>query len=423
MTKATDRTSPELGTIDSDLHVEEFHIKDIDEKRNEDLQRSSLLYEFKSQWLQYAGENVKVAVLDTGIDMDHLAFEGVVTRGATVADGVVTVCIGEGVDPEARYRLADTNGHGTHCAGIIAARPLGDAAAYRPLRFDERQATAASAPAPNSGLSDAPAAIFGQAAGGSPPQQTPEGGLDPVTSGWKGTTWRLVSQPDPDHDAVFDDLKVKFSGLAPLAELLIYKVSKDDSGVVRLNDLALAIDTAVDDGADIISISIGGNEGTDQLFGAVHRALRLRRTVVASAGNRGRLREVNIGYPGRYGGLITVAAHDGFGQPSAFTSAGGEIDMSGPGEKVWSSWPGQRYRSQSGTSMAAPWIAGVAALVLSKHRRFARQGHHNETPLRNIEDLRQHLLLMAAHRGSYDPSSGYGPLWPGDYFGRQSVDI
>jgi subtilisin family serine protease len=226
------------------------------------------------------------------------------------------------------------------------------------------------------------------------------------------------------------DATVPFAGLAPRVELLIYKIA-DADGQAKLGDMARALHDAVDEGADIISLSVQCERSADLLYGAVHRVLASRSILICSAGNRGRLDEINIGYPARYGGVITVAAHNRFGQPSAFSSVGGEIDMAAPGEDIWSTWP-DGYAKRSGTSMAAPFVAGLAALVLSKHRRFAtgnrilRDGtpvagqKPNMTAIRNSEEMREHLLLMAAHRGYYDPLSGYGPLSPTSYFSRQS---
>ena len=57
--------------------------------------------------------------------------------------------------------------------------------------------------------------------------------------------------------------------------------------------------------------------------------------------------------------------------------------------------------------MATPFAAGVAALIVSKHKS---QG--GGTPVDNVEDLRNHLLGMAAHPGHHDNERGYGPLLP-----------
>jgi hypothetical protein len=70
--------------------------------------------------------------------------------------------------------------------------------------------------------------------------------------------------------------------------------------------------------------------------------------------------------------------------------------------------------------MAAPWVAGIAALILAKHRAHANDGPAQRTPVRNSEELREHLLRMAAHNGFFRQEDGYGALSPGNYFGRES---
>jgi subtilisin family serine protease len=385
------------GTIDTYVKEESLDLPEVAAKLSNDdndkLTRSNLLYDFVKVWLDARGEGVRVAVIDTGIDKKHPAFPASsIVRAVSVLDDRID---------DRDCAAQDMNGHGTHCAGIIAARPLGvngsGWVAYQP-----------SAPKTPAGGA---AAVASGAGYGAPELQT----------GWGGIMWEpalaKLTASTPASGTTFDRLGVRFCGVAPAAQLMIYKVTRDDSRSARMNDVALAINTAVDDGADVISISIQGDYGTDALYFAVQRALAKRKMIITSAGNRGQLRPVNIGYPARYGGVITVAAHNRFGQPSGFSSAGGEIDVSAPGESVWSTWTGRGYRSQSGTSMAAPWVAGIAALILSKHK----QQTGNATPVRHCEELREHLLRMASHLGQYDPKEGYGPLWPGNYFARETV--
>src|SRR5882724_2047427 len=362
------------------------------EPLNQELEQSSLLYNLRSVWENSQGRGIKVAVLDTGLDIHHPAFPPMmINRAVRINDGKKQV----GLD-----FVQDENGHGTHCAGIIAARPL--------LR--DRSTWVACEPI----LSE-----FPQRADERRPKRDKK--------------WLKLLNPDkaPGADAEtvdYEALTVKFVGVAPSCELMIYKVTKKetvdgiekDYGHARMSDLALAIDDAVDNRADIISISIQAEQDSDQLFHSIHRALNLRKVVICSAGNHGSLQLKNIGYPGRYGGVITVAAHNRFGQPSAFTSNGGEVDMSAPGENVWSTWADASYACLSGTSMAAPWVAGLAALILGKHRCYVENKLAQETRIRNNEEMREHLLRMAAHSGFFKPDDGYGPLSPGDYFARYS---
>ncbi len=205
---------------------------------------------------------------------------------------------------------------------------------------------------------------------------------------------------------------IGFVGVAPRTELLVGKVLGND-GRGAFDWIAQGIDWAVSEGAHIISMSLGGPVSSHRLFVSVHDALAKGRFVVCAAGNEGSLFQNSIGYPGRYGGVLTIGSHDRNGNPSGFSSRGGEIDVMGPGSDIWSTYKDGGYASLSGTSMATPFVAGLSALVLSKHLSSPT----NNTPLLNNEDLRDHLFRMATHPGYHDNATGYGPLQPFQYFG------
>ena len=65
--------------------------------------------------------------------------------------------------------------------------------------------------------------------------------------------------------------------------------------------------------------------------------------------------------------------------------------------------------------MATPFVAGLAALILAKHKK----PEASKTPVNNTEDMKEHLMRMAAHPGYHDNLTGYGPLQPFRYFGAQ----
>ncbi len=98
----------------------------------------------------------------------------------------------------------------------------------------------------------------------------------------------------------------EISGIAPKSKILAYKVSKDGEGVE--SDLIIkAIQKSIDDGADIINISLGVNKTNSQIEEAVNEALEKEIFVVTAAGNDGPKRK-SIGSPGKNFGSITVGA-------------------------------------------------------------------------------------------------------------------
>ncbi|WP_239570434.1 type VII secretion-associated serine protease mycosin [Streptomyces sp. G44] len=160
-----------------------------------------------------------------------------------------------------------------------------------------------------------------------------------------------------------------FVGLAPQATIIPIK-QNDAEGHGTAETLAASIDYAVDAGADIINISqdtANAAEPSPELKQAVDRALGRRRLIVASAGNDGLGGNVKKTYPASYEGVLAVAASDRNNERAAFSQSGDFVDVAAPGVDMISTVPLGGHCADSGTSFAAPYVAGLAALIKSAH--------------------------------------------------------
>jgi subtilisin len=148
-------------------------------------------------------------------------------------------------------------------------------------------------------------------------------------------------------------------GVAYECRLLAYKVL-GDGGSGGTDDIAAGIKRAVEKGAKVISMSLGGG-GTDPYIPV---ALKLAEDagviVVAAAGNDNVGSPVN--YPAAYPFCIAISASDKQKKIASFSCTGAKIEATGPGVGVRSTYPGNRFADMSGTSMATPNLAGVAAV-------------------------------------------------------------
>lgn len=133
------------------------------------------------------------------------------------------------------------------------------------------------------------------------------------------------------------------------------------SGNGSFADVAAGIIWAADNGAQIINLSLGGASNSVVLQGAVDYASNRGVILVAAAGNTG----ANfVLYPAHYSNVIAVAATDNTNTHASFSNYGPEIDLSAPGASIYSTSPGGTYAYNSGTSMAAPYVSGLAAILL-----------------------------------------------------------
>lgn len=264
----------------------------------------------ETAWKAGRGEGVKVAILDTGVAVNHPDLQEKVLDAADFTGSV--------------GKWVDSNGHGTFCAGLIAA-------------------------------------------------------LD-------------------------NDLGVV--GVAPDCQLLCGKVL-GDGAIGGSTPIVEGIRWAIKKGAHVISMSLGSPKDSPIVHAAVQEAVAAGVFVVAAAGNEGpNLDSVN--YPAKYQEVVSVGAIDRNAKVANFSSRGERIDICAPGDKVLSCYPPNGYMRLSGSSMAAPFVAGVTALLLSSIKKF------NLPPLTSVEDLKTRIRSCAIDAGpsGFDQAYGFGIINP-----------
>lgn len=143
--------------------------------------------------------------------------------------------------------------------------------------------------------------------------------------------------------------------------LMIGKVL-NNSGSGAYSDIADGIYWAAANGAKVINMSLGGSGGSSTLLNAVNSAWSSGLVIVAAAGNNG---NTAPSYPAYYANCIAVAATDSSDRRASFSNYGSWVDCAAPGVNIASTYPGNSYVYMSGTSMASPNVAGLAALVWS----------------------------------------------------------
>ncbi|MGK7939232.1 MAG: S8 family serine peptidase [Crocosphaera sp.] len=162
------------------------------------------------------------------------------------------------------------------------------------------------------------------------------------------------------------------TGIAYDAEIMVVKVL-NDQGRGSYSGIAQGVRYAVDNGADVINMSLGGGSGSSALKNAIKYASEKGVIVVSAAGNsKGSLPE----YPGRYAtdwGLVVGAVNKNNNMASFSNRAGDDSKMAyvtAPGVSIYSTLPNNKYASWNGTSMATPHVAGIVALMLDANENL-----------------------------------------------------
>ncbi|MDQ2671848.1 MAG: S8 family serine peptidase [Actinomycetota bacterium] len=155
------------------------------------------------------------------------------------------------------------------------------------------------------------------------------------------------------------------------------------------------IDWSVNQGADVVNLSLGGPADSSVLRGAVNRAHGQGAVVVAAAGNDG---ADGPRYPAAYSKVIAVGAISADDRLASFSGRGRWVDLAAPGTDIISTSESGGYDTQSGTSMAAPFVSGLAGLLAS-------QGM-------SAGSIRQEMQATAEDLGpaGQDPRYGHGRI-------------
>ncbi|MCC3867057.1 S8 family peptidase [Terrisporobacter mayombei] len=165
------------------------------------------------------------------------------------------------------------------------------------------------------------------------------------------------------------------TGVAPDAQLLILK-ALDKNGLGSMNSIIDAINFAMSQKVDIISMSLGTSTDVSQLHQAIKKAIESNILVVCAAGNEGDGggSTDEFSYPAGYNEVISVGAVDFSKSAARFSDSNKEVDLVAPGVNIISTFLNGKYESLSGTSMATPHVTGFLALLIEwSKKEFGRK--------------------------------------------------
>ena len=149
------------------------------------------------------------------------------------------------------------------------------------------------------------------------------------------------------------------AGVAPNARIMALRVL-DETGIGTYSDISAAIVYAADNGAQIINLSLAGGQNSEIMSDAIDYALARNVMVIAAAGNF----NTNLPfYPAALPAVIAVGSVDPDLQKSSFSNYGDYVDIQAPGRDILTTSINGDYELMSGTSFAAPQVAGISAMI------------------------------------------------------------
>ena len=190
-------------------------------------------------------------------------------------------------------------------------------------------------------------------------------------------------------------------GIAPDAQIYAVKVL-NNSGTGNQSDVVAGINWAVEQQMDILNLSITSPQGSYLLEEALQKAYDQGVLIVAASGNylTSTLdRDGDVLFPARYPTVLAVGSVNRNLERSTFSYIGQDLEFVAPGEDILSTYIGtgtEEYSSLTGTSMATPFVAGVAAL------------YKQEFPLFNNVEIRSLMQKSAKDLGERGKDIYYG---------------
>ena len=243
--------------------------------------------------------------------------------------------------------------------------------------------------------------------------ETPDNGTDDDGNGYIDDLygWDFANDDnDPQDDyghgthcagiaAAATDNGVGIAGVAFNSRVMAVKVGDGTTGTAAYSDIAYGLMYAADNGAKVISLSLGGYAYSGFLEAVVNYAWDAGCVIVGAAGNNNRSDPF---YPAAFDNVIGVSATDQNDAKASWSNYGAQVAVAAPGVSIYSTyWNGSStYAHMSGTSMSAPHVAGLAALLFSQDG-----GRSNATVRSLIEDSADDL-----GDAGWDQYYGYGRI-------------
>lgn len=203
------------------------------------------------------------------------------------------------------------------------------------------------------------------------------------------------------------DNELGIIGVAPKSKLLILKVI-DQTEKGSYKNLIRAINYAINwtgpnnEKVSVINMSLGSTKHSEELYQTIKDAKKKGIVLVSAAGNGGDGLDTTfeISYPGFYKEVIQVGAIDSNCRPTKFSNTNVNIDFVAPGENILSTHLQNKYIELSGTSMAAPFVTGAVALILSMLKET--------DPIMIPYLVYSYLVVHAQKLGFSNAQEGYG---------------